>query len=99
MEPMDYVFLLDISGSMARDDKLGISRKVWSLSSIAGPEDRFDCLAFNVAPTPLFKHCVRQTRRISTSQGVLSRRNGHAAAPCCSRRFRPPTRTAMMTAR
>ncbi len=56
MEPMDYVFLLDISGSMAHDDKLAISRQsaVAFIDSL-GPEDRFDCLAFNLAPTPLFK--------------------------------------------
>ncbi|NNE00253.1 MAG: VWA domain-containing protein, partial [Pirellulaceae bacterium] len=56
MEPMDYVFLLDISGSMARDEKLAISRKsVLAFVESLGPEDRFDCLAFNLAPTPLFK--------------------------------------------
>ncbi len=55
-EPMDYVFLLDISGSMARDDKLEISRKsVTAFIDSLGPEDRFDCLAFNLAPTPLFR--------------------------------------------
>lgn len=56
MEAMDYVFLMDVSGSMARDDKLSISRKsVLAFIDSLGPEDRFDCLAFNLAPTPLFK--------------------------------------------
>lgn len=56
IEPMDYVFLLDISGSMARDDKLAISNKsVAAFIDSLGPEDRFDCLAFNLAPTPLFR--------------------------------------------
>lgn len=56
LEPMDYVFLLDVSGSMARDEKLAISRKsVTAFIDSLGPEDRFDCLAFNMAPTPLFK--------------------------------------------
>ncbi len=56
MEPMDYVFLLDISGSMAHDDKLAISRQsAAAFIDSLGPEDRFDCLAFNLAPTPLFK--------------------------------------------
>ncbi|TWT50177.1 Vault protein inter-alpha-trypsin [Rubripirellula amarantea] len=55
-EPMDYVFLLDISGSMAYDEKLAISRRsiVAFIESLA-PEDRFECLAFNLAPTPLFQ--------------------------------------------
>lgn len=56
MEPMDYVFLLDISGSMAHDDKLTLSRQsAAAFIDSLGPEDRFDCLAFNLAPTPLFK--------------------------------------------
>ncbi len=56
MEPMDYVFLLDISGSMAHDDKLAISRQsTAAFIDSLGPEDRFECLAFNLAPTPLFK--------------------------------------------
>lgn len=56
IEPMDYVFLLDISGSMARDDKLAISRNsVAAFIDSLGPDDRFECLAFNLAPTPLFQ--------------------------------------------
>lgn len=63
IEPMDYVFLLDVSGSMARDKKLSISRQsltafIDSLSS----EDRFDCLAFNLAPTPLFRQLQNADR-------------------------------------
>ncbi|MEM8666129.1 MAG: VIT and VWA domain-containing protein [Planctomycetota bacterium] len=55
-EPMDYVFLLDISGSMSRDDKLTISRRSASafIDSL-GPDDRFECLAFNMTPIPLFQ--------------------------------------------
>ena len=56
VESMDYVFLLDISGSMARDDKLALSRRsVSAFIESLGPEDRFDCLTFNLAPTPLFQ--------------------------------------------
>ncbi len=55
-EPMDYVFLLDISGSMARDGKLAISHQsVIAFIDSLSPEDRFECLAFNLAPTPLFR--------------------------------------------
>lgn len=55
-EPMDYLFLLDISGSMARDDKLALSNKsVAAFVESLGADDRFDCLAFNLSPTPLFK--------------------------------------------
>ena len=52
---MDYVFVLDTSGSMANDGKLRLSRE--SLSSFIkplGPNDRFELMAFNVQPTTLF---------------------------------------------
>ncbi|QDS96543.1 Vault protein inter-alpha-trypsin [Roseimaritima multifibrata] len=56
MEAMDYVFLLDISGSMARDEKLALSRRsVAAFIESLSPEDRFECLAFNLQPTPLFQ--------------------------------------------
>ncbi len=55
-QPMDYLFLLDVSGSMARDDKLALSNKsVAAFVESLGADDRFDCLAFNLSPTPLFK--------------------------------------------
>ena len=52
---MDYVFLLDISGSMANDGKLRISRN--SLSAFVdqlSAQDRFELMTFNVRPNPLF---------------------------------------------
>jgi Ca-activated chloride channel family protein len=52
---MDYVFVLDVSGSMAHDGKLPLSRQ--SLSSFIeslGPSDRFELMAFNISPTTLF---------------------------------------------
>ncbi|MBC8107196.1 MAG: VWA domain-containing protein [Anaerolineae bacterium] len=52
---MDYVFVLDISGSMNDDGKLDLSQK--SLGTfIAGlsPEDRFEVMTFNVQPTTCF---------------------------------------------
>jgi len=62
-EPMDYLFLLDISGSMARDNKLALSnRSASAFIDSLGPEDRFDCLAFNLSPTPLFKELRTATK-------------------------------------
>jgi len=52
---MDYVFVLDVSGSMAQDGKLGLSRQ--SLGAFVGAldgGDRFDILTFNVATNKLF---------------------------------------------
>lgn len=52
---MDYVFVLDVSGSMANGGKLGISREsIHAFMQSLGEEDRFELLAFNVAATPLF---------------------------------------------
>ena len=55
-QAMDYVFVVDISGSMAHDGKLAASRNtIQSFVEALSPEDRFELLAFNVSPTTLFK--------------------------------------------
>jgi len=52
---MDYVFLLDISGSMANDGKLIMSKNsVSAFIDELGPEDRFEMMTFNVNPETLF---------------------------------------------
>lgn len=51
----DYLFLLDVSGSMSEDGKLAQSRG--SLAAFIeglGDNDRFEVLAFNIDPQPLF---------------------------------------------
>ena len=53
---MDYVFVLDVSGSMNEDGKLSLSRN--SLDAFIralGEEDRFDVITFNVAANNLFR--------------------------------------------
>jgi Ca-activated chloride channel family protein len=52
---MDYVFLLDISGSMANSNKLPISRQ--SLNAFINEldeKDRFELMTFNVQPHTVF---------------------------------------------
>jgi Ca-activated chloride channel family protein len=52
---MDYVFILDISGSMNDDGKLGLSRgSLEAFVDALGDEDRFEILTFNVAANALF---------------------------------------------
>lgn len=52
---MDYVFVLDVSGSMANGGKLSLSRdSLRSFIDALGPEDRFELIAFNISPTTLF---------------------------------------------
>jgi len=53
---MDYVFVLDISGSMAQDGKLRTSREsIIAFIKSLSPEDRFELLAFNVQPAAMFQ--------------------------------------------
>src|SRR4029079_5939935 len=53
---MDYVFVLDISGSMVNDSKLQLSRdSIDAFVRELGTEDRFELITFNVAPQTLFK--------------------------------------------
>lgn len=52
---MDYVFLVDISGSMGADGKLLISKEsVGAFIGELSDKDRFEVLTFNVRPTTLF---------------------------------------------
>ncbi len=52
---MDYVFLLDVSGSMAHDSKLSVSRNSpAAFFEGLDQEDRFELITFNVSPQPLF---------------------------------------------
>jgi Ca-activated chloride channel family protein len=52
---MDYVFVLDVSGSMALDGKLGASRRsIESFIEVLGPEDRMEVITFNLQPNLLF---------------------------------------------
>ncbi len=54
---MDYVFVVDISGSMADEGKLSLSRKaVGSFIDALGREDRFEVMAFNTQPTLQFRN-------------------------------------------
>lgn len=52
---MDYVFIVDISGSMAFDGKLRLSREsVGAFIKELGVDDRFEVVAFNLSPQTLF---------------------------------------------
>lgn len=52
---MDYVFILDVSGSMAHDGKLGLSRNsIAAFIEALGERDRFEIITFNITPRTLF---------------------------------------------
>ncbi|MGE0537996.1 MAG: VIT domain-containing protein [Pirellulales bacterium] len=51
----DYVFVIDVSGSMMHDGKLAVSRDaVAAFVDSLGEEDRFELITFNIAAHPLF---------------------------------------------
>lgn len=52
---MDYVFVLDVSGSMDEDGKLALSREsLGAFIEALAAADRFELISFNVAPNTLF---------------------------------------------
>ena len=56
---MDYVFILDVSGSMNEGGKLDLSRNaLGAFVNGLGDKDRVEMMAFNVQPTTLFQKLV-----------------------------------------
>ncbi len=68
---MDYIFLLDVSGSMANDNKLPISRR--SLAAFINElddQDRFEVMTFNVQPGTVFnqlRHASAETKSMAAA--------------------------------
>ena len=64
---MDYVFILDVSGSMQHDGKMRLSREsIGEFVKILGDDDRFELITFNVQPHTLFNRLnetTAETRR------------------------------------
>jgi Ca-activated chloride channel family protein len=54
--PANYIFVLDVSGSMKEDQKLAQAvRMLEGLLARVGPKDRFNVVSFNIAPEVLFR--------------------------------------------
>lgn len=54
-KPMDYVFVLDVSGSMNQEQKLQLSqRSLGAFVQTLGEKDRFEVITFNVQAQTLF---------------------------------------------
>jgi Ca-activated chloride channel homolog len=93
---MDYVFLLDISGSMADDGKLLLSKdSVGAFIQDLSPEDRFEVMAFNVAPNTAFRE-LRTATEPNKNEGVAylasqSARGGTVLAPAITTAFKYST--------
>ena len=55
-QPMDYIFVLDVSGSMRNSSKLIMSKDaIYAFVKELSDKDRFEIIAFNVQPEQLFK--------------------------------------------
>ncbi len=97
---MDYVFLLDISGSMAHDGKLRLSRNsVWAFVDALGEEDRFEVITFNISPQTLF-NSLQQVDEQSKEQAFAfldtqKARGGTVLRPALTTayRYQDPDRT------
>ena len=65
---MDYVFVLDVSGSMEQDGKLGLSRSA-AEAFITGLDaaDRFEVMSFSVSPETAFR-TLRSADRLALEQ-------------------------------
>jgi Ca-activated chloride channel family protein len=97
---MDYVFVLDVSGSMANDGKLRLG--VDSLAAFVdtlGAEDRFELMAFNIAPVERFRSLVAAGSDTKASAreflGSQQARGGTVLRPAleAAYRYRDPDRT------
>src|SRR5688572_17177691 len=93
---MDYIFLLDISGSMADDGKLLLSKdSVGAFIQELAPEDRFELIAFNVAPNLAFRE-LRSATDQNKSDGIAyisgqAARGGTVLAPALTTAFKYST--------
>lgn len=97
---MDYVFVMDISGSMAADGKLRTSNgAVAAFTDVLGEQNRVEVITFNVAPNTLFGSLSpvndetrrRATEFLSTQQA----RGGTVLRPAmeAAYRYADPDRT------
>lgn len=89
----DYIFVLDVSGSMGQDRKLILSRRaIEAFIQSLGDKDTFDVMAFNVAPVTLFNslHDANQTgfRRASEFLATQEARGGTNLTPALRTAFK-----------
>jgi Ca-activated chloride channel family protein len=90
---MDYVFVLDISGSMGDDGKLDTSRQsLGAFINALGEQDRFELLAFNVQPTPAF-NALRKADAAAKAEAIKflssqQARGGTVLAPTMQTAYR-----------
>jgi len=92
-EGMDYVFLLDISGSMKQQQKLGTScESIDAFVKELEPQDNFEIITFNVGAKPLFGELKKaDTANQSKATAFLNRsqaKGGTDLRPAVQRAYR-----------
>jgi Ca-activated chloride channel family protein len=92
-QPMDFVFVLDVSGSMASDGKLIVSRKqLAEFANALQPEDQFEVIAFNIKPFPLFNKLNPANQAAKTKASTFlenqKARGGTELSPALSAAYR-----------
>jgi len=90
---MDYVFVVDISGSMRNDGKLMLSQgAVEAFVNSLGEEDRFDVMVFNNAPKMLFSKLtevdVEAKEKLTKFLGEQYAKGGTALRPAMNAAYR-----------
>lgn len=90
---MDYVFVLDISGSMQDDGKLATSRKsLEAFINALGKDDRFEVLTFNNGANALFSslHPADEDNKVKaeTFLGSQQARGGTVLSPAMNAAYR-----------
>ena len=95
----DYVFVLDISGSMTVENKLNLSRStIAAFMTSLGTDDRFEVMTFNIAPAVLFQKLVPadETNKQAAAQFLNAQRanGGTVLRPALqgAYRYRSPDR-------
>ncbi len=90
---MDYVFLLDISGSMANSNKLPISRRSLGafINELDG-KDRFEVMTFNIQPNTVFNQLRDADANAKTEAAVFlasqAARGGTILAPALTTAYK-----------
>ena len=88
------MFVLDVSGSMANDGKLRLSRdSIGAFIDALGDEDRFEVITFNIAPRLAVRQLSRRrpTRKRAGAHEFLALAAGARRHGAATRRSTPPT--------
>lgn len=90
---MDYIFVLDVSGSMANDGKLLLSKdSIGAFINELGEKDRFEVMTFNVQPNLAFNKLLPASAEAKQNAvaylALQSARGGTVLAPALTTAYK-----------